>query len=53
MLLDHLGDPSGAAVVEASVRQVLRKGICTRDLGGSTGTREFGDALVQSLRQVV
>ncbi len=53
MLLDHLGDPSGAAVVEASVRQLLRKGICTRDLGGSTGTREFGDALVQSLRQVV
>jgi len=53
MLLDHLGDPSGAAVVEASVRQLLRKGICTRDLGGSTGTREFGDALVQSLRPVV
>lgn len=53
MLLDHLGDPSGAAVVEDSVCQLLRKGICTRDLGGSTGTREFGDALIQSLRQEI
>jgi methanogen homoisocitrate dehydrogenase len=50
MLLDYLGDSSGAASVEASVRRVLRQGICTRDMGGSTGTREFGDALVQSLR---
>ncbi|MGB9176932.1 MAG: isocitrate/isopropylmalate dehydrogenase family protein [Methanoregula sp.] len=49
MLLDHLGDSSGAASVENSVRQLLKKGICTRDMGGSTGTREFGDALVQSL----
>jgi methanogen homoisocitrate dehydrogenase len=50
MLLDHLGDPSGAARIEASIRQVLKHGVCTRDMGGSTGTREFGDALVQSLR---
>lgn len=52
MLLDHLGDSSGAASVEASIRHVLRKGICTRDMGGNTGTREFGDALIQSLRRV-
>lgn len=51
MLLDYLGDSSGAASVEESVRQVLGQGVCTRDMGGSTGTREFGDALVQSLRQ--
>lgn len=51
MLLDYLGDSLGAASVEASVRQVLGQGVCTRDMGGSTGTREFGDALVQSLRQ--
>jgi methanogen homoisocitrate dehydrogenase len=51
MLLDHLGDPVGAASVETSVRHVLRQGICTRDMGGSVGTREFGDALVQVLRQ--
>jgi methanogen homoisocitrate dehydrogenase len=52
MLLDHLGDSQGALRIEASIRQVLRKGICTRDLGGTTGTREFGDALVQVLRRV-
>jgi methanogen homoisocitrate dehydrogenase len=51
MLLDHLGDSAGAVSVEASVRHVLGQGICTRDMGGSAGTREFGDALVQALRQ--
>jgi methanogen homoisocitrate dehydrogenase len=51
MLLDHLGDSSGGASVEAAIRQVLKKGICTRDMGGSAGTREFGDALVQVLRR--
>jgi methanogen homoisocitrate dehydrogenase len=51
MLLDHLGDSAGAASVESSISQALKKGICTRDLGGSAGTREFGNALVQILRQ--
>jgi isocitrate/isopropylmalate dehydrogenase len=49
MLLDHLGDPGGAGHIEAAIGQVLRKGICTRDMGGTAGTREFGDALVQAL----
>jgi methanogen homoisocitrate dehydrogenase len=51
MLLDYLGDSRGAVAVEESVRQVLGKGICTRDMGGTTGTRELGNALVQSLRR--
>jgi methanogen homoisocitrate dehydrogenase len=50
MLIDHLGDPHGAGRIEAAIRQVLVKGISTRDMGGTTGTREFGDALVQFLR---
>jgi methanogen homoisocitrate dehydrogenase len=50
MLLDYLGDSSGAVSVEAAVSQVLKKGICTRDMGGITGTREFGQALVRALR---
>jgi methanogen homoisocitrate dehydrogenase len=50
MLLDHLGDHHGSVSVEAAIGQVLRKGICTRDMGGSAGTREFGDALVRSIR---
>src|SRR5512136_815377 len=51
MLLDYLGDSHGAGCIEASIRQVVRQGICTRDMGGTTGTREFGDALVRILRQ--
>jgi methanogen homoisocitrate dehydrogenase len=50
MLIDHLGDPRGAMRIEAAIRQVLVKGIRTCDMGGTTGTREFGDALVQFLR---
>jgi methanogen homoisocitrate dehydrogenase len=51
MLLDHLGDTSGAASIEASIQQVLRQGISTRDMGGDAGTHEFGNALVQCLRR--
>ena len=50
MLIDHLGDSRGAGRIEAAIQQVLAKGISTRDMGGTTGTREFGDALVQFLR---
>ena len=49
MLLDHLGDPEGSRRVEAAIHTVIRNGICTRDMGGSAGTREFGDALVRAL----
>ena len=51
MLLDHLGDAPGAGIVEAAVQTVLKKGIRTCDMGGIAGTREFGDALLQELRQ--
>ena len=50
MLLDYLGDFSGAASIEAAVGQVLKKGICTRDMGGNSGTREFGQVLVRALQ---
>lgn len=50
MLLDYLGDSAGAEAIEDSVRRVIKKGICTRDMGGNAGTREFGDALVRSIR---
>jgi methanogen homoisocitrate dehydrogenase len=50
MLIDHLGDSRGAGQIEAAIRQVLANGMSTRDMGGTTGTREFGDALVQFLR---
>ncbi len=52
MLLDHLGDSDGAERIEVSIREVLGQGIRTRDMGGSAGTSEFGNALVRVLRRM-
>jgi isocitrate/isopropylmalate dehydrogenase len=49
MLLDYLGDKDGAGMVEAAVGMTISRGIRTRDLGGSAGTREFGDAVIKAL----
>jgi len=49
MLLEYLGDPGGAARLEISINRVLNQGIRTRDLGGSVGTREFGDAVLRDI----
>ena len=49
MLLEYLGDDVGAARIESAIRSLVSRGICTRDLGGSYGTREFGDALITEL----
>ncbi len=49
MLLEYLGDREGAARMESAVGRVLAQGIRTRDLGGSAGTREFGDAVVSEM----
>jgi methanogen homoisocitrate dehydrogenase len=49
MLLDYLGDKSGAGRIESAIGRVLKQGVRTRDLGGSAGTGEFGDALVREI----
>lgn len=49
MLLEYLGDHTGARRMETSINRVLGKGIRTSDLGGSAGTREFGDAVLQEI----
>ena len=51
MLLTHLGDNDGAERIERAIRDVLARGIRTRDLGGSAGTREFGDAVLKTLAE--
>ena len=51
MLLAYCGDPQGSDRIEAAVQGVLAEGIRTRDLGGSAGTREFGEAVLRRLRQ--
>jgi len=49
MLLEYLGDPGGAARIESSINRVLVQGIRTCDLGGSAGTREFGEAVLRDI----
>ena len=49
MLLAYLGDTSGAERIETAITHVIGRGIRTRDLGGSAGTREFGDAVSRIL----
>ncbi len=49
MLLGYLGDNDGAERIERAIRDVRACGICTCDLGGSAGTREFGDAVQKAL----
>jgi len=51
MLLAYCGDAQGSERIEAVVQGVLAGGIRTRDLGGSAGTREFGEAVLRMLRQ--
>lgn len=49
MLLSFLGDEEGGSRIEAAIREVLDRGVCTADLGGRAGTREFGDAVARVL----
>ena len=49
LLLTYCGDPLGSDRIEAAIQSVLTQGIRTRDLGGSAGTREFGNAVIQAL----
>jgi isocitrate dehydrogenase (NAD+) len=54
LLLRHIGETAAGAAVEEAVREVIGEGtIRTADLGGTSGTRAFGEAVaarVQALR---
>ncbi|HUH17327.1 MAG TPA: isocitrate/isopropylmalate dehydrogenase family protein [Methylomirabilota bacterium] len=51
LMLRHLGETDAADVVERAVREVIAAGeTVTYDLGGSAGTREFGEAVAASVR---
>jgi isocitrate dehydrogenase (NAD+) len=50
LMLRHLGETDAADRVESAVRDVIAEGTTvTYDLGGSTGTREFGEAVAARL----
>jgi isocitrate dehydrogenase (NAD+) len=50
LMLRHLGYPEDAARVEGAVREVIAEGrTVTSDLGGTTGTAAFADAIIARL----
>ena len=51
LMLRHLGEAAAADAVESAVRAVIAEGTTvTYDLGGSAGTREFGEAVATRVR---
>jgi methanogen homoisocitrate dehydrogenase len=51
MLLGYLGDRRNEARIEEAIGQALAAGVKTRDLGGTAGTQEMGNAIVAALRR--
>ena len=52
LMLRHLGETEAATRVEEAVRALIAEGTTvTYDLGGSAGTREFGEAVAARIRQ--
>jgi methanogen homoisocitrate dehydrogenase len=49
MLLEYLGDRENATRIEEAIGRVIESGVKTRDLGGTAGTKEMGDAVVSAL----
>jgi 3-isopropylmalate dehydrogenase len=53
MLLAHLGYPEEEARLEGLVARAISEGRCTRDVGGTLGTRAVGDFVVQELERAL
>jgi isocitrate dehydrogenase (NAD+) len=49
LMLRHLGYPTDADRMETALREVIAEGRTTYDLGGSLGTAEFADAIIDRL----
>ena len=49
MMLEYFGDADGAHRIEQAIRQTLAAGTKTADLGGTTGTREFGETVIREI----
>ncbi len=50
LMLHHIDEPETAERVQAGLEQVYREGkTLTKDVGGTSGTREFADAVLQAM----
>jgi isocitrate dehydrogenase (NAD+) len=53
LMLRHLGYPDEAERVDGALRDVIAAGeTVTLDMGGTAGTREFADAIIERLGRV-
>ncbi|GFZ46502.1 hypothetical protein JCM24511_04749 [Saitozyma sp. JCM 24511] len=48
-MLDWLGEHEAAKLIMAATEQTCRDGVKTKDLGGSAGTKEVTDAVIQRI----
>jgi 3-isopropylmalate dehydrogenase len=51
MMLDGIGATDAAAAVEDAVREAIREGVGTEDVGGRLGTKEVGDWIAERVRR--
>jgi len=49
LLLRHIGECSAAELVEAAITETLSSGVRTRDIGGTAGTKAFGQTVIRML----
>jgi len=49
MMLEYLGHPAEAQIIESAVTEAIRAGETTKDLGGNLGTRAAGEAIMRRL----
>jgi isocitrate dehydrogenase (NAD+) len=54
LMLHHINESATAERVQAGIEQVYREGkILTRDVGGTSGTKAFADAVLQAMEAPV
>jgi isocitrate dehydrogenase (NAD+) len=52
LMLRHLGYPAEADRLESALRETIASGTRTYDLGGSAGTSDFADAIIERLSAI-
>ena len=54
LMLHHINEPTTAERVQSGLEQVYREGeVLTKDVGGTSGTKVFADAVVQAMEMPV
>jgi tartrate dehydrogenase/decarboxylase/D-malate dehydrogenase len=49
MMLEFLGESEGAALITFAVKQATRRGLLTPDIGGTMGTNDVTEAVIQQI----